>query len=247
MREVARTGNHALDPATPLLYQTELVEHASDDAIAQLGDPKAKIVHRQAEWQEARILDFEPVVEDRGPDGRATYLRAPDPRRSALNGQERTVRVRDASRSGHGWLRLDFDSMSQRPHRDLVVYRVGVFSWVDDPEMFQRKILQDPVHRSGNRRCFVERRLGTVATPVVQKEQVNLGSSVRCPEIRLRWSHGTKELLESEALPRCTHARVRQETGKLGKAQESVQQPRVAKVDLGRLYLSLANVLVPRL
>ena len=65
----ARRG-HALDAAAPLLDQAERVEDAADHAVAQLGNPARQVVDRQAEGQETRVLDLEPVVED-GRDGSA--------------------------------------------------------------------------------------------------------------------------------------------------------------------------------
>ncbi len=62
---LAAGGGHALDAAAPLLDQAERVEDAADHAVAQLRDAARKVLDREAEGQESRVLDLEAVVEDR--------------------------------------------------------------------------------------------------------------------------------------------------------------------------------------
>ena len=68
---VAAGGGHALDAAAPLLDQAEGVEDAADHPIAQLRHAVRKILEREAEGQEPRVLDLEAVVEDREAQRRA--------------------------------------------------------------------------------------------------------------------------------------------------------------------------------
>ena len=68
---LAAGGGHALDAAAPLLDQAERVEDAADHPVAQLRDAARQILEREAEGQEARVLDLEAVVEDREAQRRA--------------------------------------------------------------------------------------------------------------------------------------------------------------------------------
>jgi hypothetical protein len=58
-------GLHALYAASPLLDQSECVEHPTDDAIAEFRNALRKIFDGKAERQQAGIFDLEPVIEDR--------------------------------------------------------------------------------------------------------------------------------------------------------------------------------------
>ena len=68
---LAAGGGHALDAAAPLLDQAERVEDAADHPVAQLRDAARKVLDREAEGQQSRVLDLEAVVEDREAQRRA--------------------------------------------------------------------------------------------------------------------------------------------------------------------------------
>ena len=53
-----------MDSAPPLLDEAEGVEDAPDHPVAELGDAVREVVDREAEGEEARVLDLEAIVED---------------------------------------------------------------------------------------------------------------------------------------------------------------------------------------
>lgn len=67
----AAGSRHPLNPASPLLDETERMEDAPDDPVAQLRDPSMEIVYREAKGQKPRVLHLQTVVEDGHADGRA--------------------------------------------------------------------------------------------------------------------------------------------------------------------------------
>lgn len=72
--QLAAGGSHALHSAPPLFDQTERVKHSADDPVAKPRNPAGQVFNCEAEREKARVLDFEPVLEDRQAD-RRTALR----------------------------------------------------------------------------------------------------------------------------------------------------------------------------
>jgi len=69
------SGGHSLDPAAPLLDQSQFLKHPADDAIAEFGDAFLDVLNGEAEGQQARVFDFQPIVKQGHADGSAV-LRA---------------------------------------------------------------------------------------------------------------------------------------------------------------------------
>ena len=71
---VAAGRDHALDAAAPLLHQAEFMQYPANDPIAQLRDAHRQIGDGEAEGQQSRVLDLQPVVEQ-GDANRCATLR----------------------------------------------------------------------------------------------------------------------------------------------------------------------------
>ncbi len=66
---LAASGDHALDPAAPLLNQLQFVEHPPDDAVSEFADPSTDVFDGQSGRQVARIVDLDAIREDRETQG----------------------------------------------------------------------------------------------------------------------------------------------------------------------------------
>ncbi len=95
-------------------------------------------------------------------------------------------------------------------------------SRVKHPQMVERQIRQRDVHVAGDLRRLAELGFQAVTTPAVKEEQVQLGSAVRGPKIRLCRPDRPEGLLYGKAFPRGAYPRVGQQAGPIRQAQQAV-------------------------
>src|SRR5580698_6534149 len=62
------SGGHSLDPAAPLLDQSEFLKCAADDAVAEFGDAFLDFFNRESKEEQARVIDLQAIVKQGDPD-----------------------------------------------------------------------------------------------------------------------------------------------------------------------------------
>lgn len=120
---------------------------------------------------------------------------------------------------------------------------------MNDHEFIQTKILQGRPHRPGHGRSCGALELEAESTVAANDEEIEFGAGVCGPEETLFRLGGNPrhDDVEREAFPRGPNLGVRFNLAGGPEAEEGVQQPAVTDIDLGRLDLPLADVLVPAL
>src|SRR5262245_43314470 len=65
---LAACARHPLNAASPFLNHPEFLEDSPNDPVAESRYTLPQILHRQAEWKQTRILDFQSIIEKRYTD-----------------------------------------------------------------------------------------------------------------------------------------------------------------------------------
>ena len=118
---------------------------------------------------------------------------------------------------------------------------------MDDPEMAQLQSLQGHPHGFCGLRGFAEFEFYSVAMSSMKEKEIDLNAAVRCPKKRLRRFEELKGLLKGKTFPGCSDPRMPGQCMKIGKVEQAVEHPGIAKVDFRRFHLALSDILMPGL
>lgn len=122
-----------------------------------------------------------------------------------------------------------------------------MFSGIDDPQMGEGQTLKGLVHRFGYLWGFAEFAFNPIPSTMMDEKEINLGTTVGCPEKRLGRPNDLQSLFDSKAFPRCTYPGIALERLKIRKAEQGVKKARIPQVYLGCFDLALTEIFVPRL
>jgi len=109
------------------------------------------------------------------------------------------------------------------------------------------EVLQGCPHRWGQTGRVAELELHPPPSPVLEEEQIQLGTGVSRPEVGRFGLDDLQHLFHGVALPRSANLGVRQQILDGLDSQQRMQQTAVPQIYLGGLHLPLPQVFVPRM
>jgi len=144
-----------------------------------------------------------------------------------------------AARKVETWHGID------RKDRYLIVEGVFLVAGIDQPKMFEPKILNCNVHGSAAARRISVFELKPIMFACAPNQKIELGPAMRRPEINIAATQCSNDLLQREAFPGRAEVRVRLQIGNGRQLKESMQESAVAEIDFGSLDLALADIFKP--
>ena len=129
--------------------------------------------------------------------------------------------------------------------RDLIVEGVLLVAGIDQPKMFEPKILNCNVHGSAAARRISVFELKPIMFACAPNQEIELGPAMGRPEVNIAATQCSNDLLQRKAFPGRAEVRVRLQISDGRQLKESMQESAVAEIDFGSLDLALADIFKP--
>ena len=98
--------------------------------------------------------------------------------------------------------------------RNSVCQVIRLVTWINDPNLVYRKVLEGDVHRTADTGRVGVFELEPVAPARPMYEQIQFSAGMSCPEVGVTGVKQSDHLFQGKALPRCPEFWMRLEVGK---------------------------------